>query len=348
MNPPSGDRAARRFRRGLVVGKFAPLHRGHEYLIDSARSCCDALVVVSYSKPEFAGSEPERRRGWLGELFPDVRSLVVDDAWLTELASRATELRVLPDNAAPEAVHRRFVGRLCLEAGGGPVDAVFTSEAYGAGFAQELSAMFDTPVQHVEVDCARSHVPISATALRKDVHGLRRFLSPAVYASFVRRLCVLGGESSGKSSLAAELARLTDSVCVAEYGRELWEHKRGALVYEDLLHIAERQLELEREAARRAHAWLFCDTSPLTTLYYSLEMFGRAAPELERLANARYDLTVLCAADFPFVQDGTRRDAEFRQRQHDWYVAELERQAFSYVLATGSLAERALAVIRLL
>ncbi len=328
------------FRRGLVVGKFAPLHRGHEYLIAYARARCDALVVVSYSKPEFTGSEPERRRAWLAELFPDVRCLVVDDALLAELASPAIELHTLPDNAAPENVHRRFVGRLCLELGGGSVDAVFTSEAYGPGFAAELTAMFGTRVEHVEVDRSRSIVPISASAVRGDVHACARFLSPAVYGSFVGRVCVLGGESSGKSTLAKELARRHASVHVPEYGRELWERKGGALEYGDLLAIGRRQLELERAAARGARRWLFCDTSPLTTLFYCREMFGSAEPELERLASAGYALTVLAAPDFPFVQDGTRRDAEFRQRQHDWYVAELERRRVPYVLACGSLSER--------
>jgi nicotinamide riboside kinase len=51
------------------------------------------------------------------------------------------------------------------------------------------------------------------------------------------------------------------------YGRERWESKNGSLTYEDMLHIAERQVAAEDEASLQAKRFLFCDTSPLTTLF---------------------------------------------------------------------------------
>jgi cytidyltransferase-like protein len=56
---------SRRFRRGLVVGKFCPLHLGHELLIRRAQAECDELLVLSYTKPGFDGYDRERRSGWL-------------------------------------------------------------------------------------------------------------------------------------------------------------------------------------------------------------------------------------------------------------------------------------------
>jgi HTH-type transcriptional repressor of NAD biosynthesis genes len=44
-----------------------------------------------------------------------------------------------------------------------------------------------------------------------------------------------------------------------------------------------------------------------------------ADPQLDVLAGPAYDTILLCAPDFPFVQDGTRRDTEFRTMQHNWY-----------------------------
>jgi HTH-type transcriptional regulator, transcriptional repressor of NAD biosynthesis genes len=44
-------------------------------------------------------------------------------------------------------------------------------------------------------------------------------------------------------------------------------------------------------------------------------MFGQAAADLVQLAQRRYDTMFLCSPDFPFVQDGTRRDAAFRMRR---------------------------------
>src|SRR5882724_10969330 len=50
---------SKRFQRGLVVGKFAPIHRGHEHLIRHAFDNSDEVVIISYCKPEFAGCEAE-------------------------------------------------------------------------------------------------------------------------------------------------------------------------------------------------------------------------------------------------------------------------------------------------
>jgi NadR type nicotinamide-nucleotide adenylyltransferase len=223
---------------------------------------------------------------------------------------------------------------------------VFTSESYGSGFAVELTDHYRqkepaySTIEHVSVDQERQTLPISGTRLRGDVHNLKQWLSPRVYASFVQRICFLGGESSGKSSLARVLAEHYKTAFVPEYGRQLWEEKQGLLIYDDLLFIAKRQVTLEEHIAERAERYLFCDTSPLTTLSYCRDLFGQAPPELEALASRPYDLVVLCAPDFPFVQDGTRRDPSFRLKQHEWYLRELTERKIAYTLATGSIAER--------
>ena len=133
-----------------------------------------------------------------------------------------------------------------------------------------------------------------------------------------------------------------------EYGRDLWEQKDGHLDYDDMLHIAQTQVTREDAAAPQSVQFLFCDTSPLTTLFYSHEMFGRADPELEQLAARSYQLHVLCAPDFPFMQDGTRRDASFRDRQHAWYVEQLAIRKVPWTTVHGSLAERIFQVSQLL
>jgi NadR type nicotinamide-nucleotide adenylyltransferase len=226
------------------------------------------------------------------------------------------------------------------------VEAVFTSEDYGDGFAEELTRYFRErqpkcpAVEHVQVDRSRQKLPVSGTLLRQDIHAGREWLSPLVYASFVQRVCLLGGESSGKSTLAEALARAFNTAHVAEYGRELWDAKSGALVFEDMRHIAEVQIQREEIAAMHAKRFLFCDTSPLTTLFYSDHLFGKAEPILERLAERHYDFTILCAPDFSFVQDGTRQPETFRARQHDWYLNELSKRGIAHQLVTGSLEAR--------
>ena len=339
-----------RHKRGLVVGKFCPLHLGHELLIRRAAQACEELLVVSYTKPEFPGLEPARREGWLRAQFPQAHVVVLDDGRLADLcAARGVPARTLPRNDDAGDEHRYFMGWLCWTVLDLPVDAVFSSEDYGPGFAQLLQQHYAMgAVAHVSVDQARNTVPVSGTAVRSDPHAHSAFLSPVVRASFVARVCVLGGESSGKTTLAGALAAHFDTAWVAEYGRELWESQDGILAYEDLLKIGREQLRREAAAAGQAGRWLFCDTSPLTTYFYCVEMFGKAEAQLLELAGHGYDLVVLCAPDFPFIQDGTRRDDGFRVRQHAWYRAELARRGIAHVDVTGSVGDRVSQVARAL
>jgi HTH-type transcriptional regulator, transcriptional repressor of NAD biosynthesis genes len=337
---------SKRFRRGLVVGKFAPLHRGHELVIRRAFEECEEVIIISYCKPEFAGCDALGRQSWLSKLFPKARILVPTDSSLAALGVNGDCFRKVPTNDADELTHRRFCGFLCTKILGATVDAVFTSEEYGDEFAQELTRYFrerdaSAPeAQHVLVDRCRKIVPVSGTLIRKDVHSYRQWLSPEVYGSFVRRICLLGGESSGKSTLSKALADEFGTQHVCEYGRDLWEVKKGRLVFEDMTHIARRQVAMEDEAAGRANRFLFCDTSPLTTLFYSRHLFGQSDPELEQLANRFYDLVVLCVPDFPFIQDGTRQPESFRTHQHEWYLRELNKRGIVFLLARGPVANR--------
>lgn len=339
---------ARRFENGLVVGKFAPLHLGHEWLIREAQAQCDNLFLLSWSRPELPGCEPERRERWLQVRFPELPSWVVTPEWVAEQQRNGLALPELPSDTDDDARQRQFVAAFCLLVLGRPMDAVFTSEAYGDGFAAHLANCFGRPVQHVELDGARRRVPISGTRLRADVHGLRQYLAPQVYGDFVERIGLLGGESTGKSRLSQALASALDTHHAAEFGRELWEAQGGVLGYSDLLLIGRTQVAREGALAGYCRRYLVCDTTPLVTLFYCRELFGKADTELEWLAERRYHHLFLCADDFPFVQDGTRQEESFRQRQNLWYAAELQRRGWPYRLLTGSLQQRVEQVLQVL
>jgi HTH-type transcriptional repressor of NAD biosynthesis genes len=99
---------------------------------------------------------------------------------------------------------------------------------------------------------------------------------------------------------------------------------------------------------REANRWLVCDGSALTTVFYSLDGFGRVDSVVRRLAQRPYAFTFVCAPDFPFVQDGTRRDAGFSQRQHRWYRGVLESRGVPYVVLEGPVKQRVETVCRIL
>lgn len=158
------------------------------------------------------------------------------------------------------------------------------------------------------------------------------------------RLALLGGESSGKTTLARALAGALRVPWVAEYGRERWLEIGGTFSVEELLHVGREQAAREAAAVQAAQAeglrWVICDTSPLTTLVYSLLDHGRAADELHQLARRPYELILVCAPDFAFVQDGARRDDGWRQAQHGLTLQLLQEYQLPYLLLRGEPPER--------
>ncbi|MFN8390197.1 MAG: AAA family ATPase [Bdellovibrionota bacterium] len=342
------------FARSLVVGKFSPLHRGHEHLLTTALSESDEVVVFAYNKPEFDGCEPEKKVRWFERLFPSIRAFVIHDGNVGDLLGSASLFQSVPSEDEPEDIHRRFCAELYATIVGEPLEAIFTSESYGPGFVEAVNRFFaantDLPptVMHREVDRARVTVPVSATQVRAQIHEHAGFLSPLVYRDFIHTVCFYGGESTGKTTIAQLLAEYFRTTWTPEYGRELWVERDGDLSYDDMTTIAERHVLMEEQAALEAHRYLFVDTSPLTTLFYCLAKFQKATDTLKTLAERRYGHVFLCMPDIPFVQDSTRVDEEFRRRQHDWYLAELGKRQIPFTQLAGSLAERTNTVVRTL
>jgi HTH-type transcriptional regulator, transcriptional repressor of NAD biosynthesis genes len=161
-----------------------------------------------------------------------------------------------------------------------------------------------------------------------------------------RRLALLGGESSGKTTLAQALAAQMHTAWVPEYGRQRWEELRQTLGVDELVQVARHQVELEDAAAAQRSGWIVCDTTPLTTLQYCLHDHGQAPVELHGLARRPYDCTVVCEPDFEFVQDGCRRDERFRAAQHAWTLAQLRAHGVPYLCVHGSVPERVATVLQ--
>lgn len=153
----------------------------------------------------------------------------------------------------------------------------------------------------------------------------------------MKRICLHGPESTGKSTLATRLAAHFGCEVVPEYGRAYCEAHGTDIGMAELVHIAEAQDAMNRAAALRAaelHAPLVLfDTDPLITEVWARMMFGTSDPWFDRFTGYA-DLYLLLDIDLPFVHDGLRVYAKAEERQHffDLCKAELEERDVRFAL----------------
>ena len=164
------------------------------------------------------------------------------------------------------------------------------------------------------------------------------------------RVAILGAESSGKSTLAAALARHYGTCWVPEYLREFVDVKGRVPREADQYVIAQTQIARENAAAAQASRFLFCDTTPLMTALYSMVYWGRVDPGLAALNAAHdYAFTFVTAPDGPWVPDGLQREsAALRESVHRQVLAMLAARAIAFTLVAGDIEQRLNSVLRIL
>lgn len=318
-----------KFGLGLVIGKFLPPHRGHKFLIETAAAQSERTVVILCAKPsDFVAGEV--RGEWLRELHPDVEVRVIDDRF------DENDSKIWAENTL------RWLG--CAP------DAVFSSEDYGERYAAHMGS------KHVSVDRHRVHLPVSGTAVRNNPFAHWNFIEPPIRAWFTKRVCVLGAESTGTTTLARALAQHFNTTWVEEYGRtySLRKQSEKDTIWrsDEFVHIAAEQSRQENVAARASTHVVVCDTNALATVVWHRRYVGGNNPQLDAIAHqVRCDLYLLTGDEIPFVQDGLRDGPHLRHLMHEWFVETLAAQSVPWILLRGSpehrLGEAVAAVKRL-
>ncbi len=310
-------------KRGLVLGKFMPLHSGHLYLVNMALAMVDELTIVIDMPHADAAIPQATRYDWLQELVPQARILCLKD-----------ENPQTPEETEDFwPIWRNSLTKLL---NGQTPDLVFASEHYGVRLAKELDADF------IPVDISRTVVPISATAIRTMPGKYWEFLPQPVRAFYCQRISIFGPESTGKTSLALRLSKEFSATCVPEYARAFLQQQQGQIHKGDLVRIAYAQAASEDALARNSKGLLICDTDPLATIIWN-EVLGNAkdANSIYQCAvSRRYDLTLLCDIDVPWIKDDVRYCPENRALFFQRCQQLLEQNNRPYLVLSGSWDKR--------
>ncbi|MCK0124830.1 ATP-binding protein [Gelidibacter sp. F2691] len=159
------------------------------------------------------------------------------------------------------------------------------------------------------------------------------------------KVVLFGPESTGKSTLAKQLANYYNTVYVPEYSRiyaadKLLQNK--TLTKADVMPIAVGQMQLENEMAPKANNLLICDTDLLETKVYSVAYYnGFVDPYLEKYARVNvYDLYFLTYIDIPWEADALRDRPNDREEMFEAFESALINYNKTYVLLTGPMEER--------
>ena len=185
------------------------------------------------------------------------------------------------------------------------------------------------------------------------------FLIPKMPAKKIKKVIIIGPESTGKSTLCQQLAEHYHTLWCPEYAREYLLKHGMNYSYDDLLTIAKGQIRLEEETIQLTignqqsanshspltthHFPLFIDTDMYVMKVWCEFVFGKCHDFiLEQIKKRKYDLYLLCNIDLPWVKDELREypDLETRGKLYGIYKDRMVSQTVPWADISGNYEER--------
>lgn len=318
------------YNTGVVIGKFMPPHKGHEYMIRFAKQYAKQLFVI-VDCLEGQTIDSELRATWLRE----------EIAGITVIALKENMPQDPSETPQFWSIWRSAIINSIVEAGGSAPDVLIAAMDYGWELSQKINCEF------VQIDIARESFPVSATMLRNDIYEKWDFLIDSARPHFLKKVCFFGPESTGKSTTAVNIAAHYNTIYVPEYAKAVIKSQHGSFFEHNVEDVMVAQQNSENALAKFANRFLVCDTDPLTTLMWCHELFGIEPEHLvNKVANLHYDMTFVFDVDVPFVDDVHRHvlpDAQnmiIRKKFMEKSIAYLQRFNRPYMIVSGTYQNR--------
>ena len=278
--------------RGFVTGSFRPFHKGHEALIEYAKKNCDKLLILVTTLPDEIICY-KHRLSWVLSTYLNDPQVDVVNAIIEEPKGMSYDGLSMWWGEYVRNTYGKF-------------DRVFTSEDYGEIFALYMGA------EHFPFNKDRNLVPISATEIREKPFSNWKYINNFAKDYFVKKIAIVGTESTGKTVLAKELANYFHTNWCPEVGRNIAGSSTNVTL-DQLKLIGEEHAKSILRHTRDASKILFVDTDLNITQSYSKFIFGHdiAFPNWIEEAN-KCDLYIYLDSATPYIDDGTRFDEHKR------------------------------------
>lgn len=324
---------------GMYGGAFNPLHIKHVSCIIKAATMCRELYIVISHAPKYDKIDIKVKYRWIYTLtkhLSNINILILKD----NTESKASYSEDLWENDCKKV--KKMIGK--------SIDVVFCGSDY------DESSFWNKCYPESEFIVFERDKDISSTVIRKDVYGHWDWLPQEVRSYFVKKVLLIGGESTGKSTLTINLAKYYNTNFLEEVGRELSELSGTdkMMLSEDYVRILLKHKNKELKLKEVSNKVLFIDTDCLITKFYMEFLNDDDIEKNTALADAitkvnDYDLILFLEPDVEFVQDGTRNEVIKKQRKmYSDRIKDIYTKAgFKYHVISGDYKNRFLTAVRL-
>lgn len=162
----------------------------------------------------------------------------------------------------------------------------------------------------------------------------------------LKKIAILGAESTGKTSLARSLALRFQTVWVPENTRDYFSVQPLEVKLDDIGNIIREHLAQENRLQHNAEQFMFTDTELIMAKVWCIDSNGTCPKWIENeITRHKYDLYLLTANDLPWIPDPARINAQRRDYFFNWYKRELDANNLPYEIVTGRYEARLLSAV---